>query len=349
MKAEQRKKLERNELADRLSRWWQGSDGGKSSSVLWLSVGVAVLVLILIVAWRYYREAAAKNRAAAWKQLELAASATDLEAIMEAHRGTAVGRMAKTQLARLLLNEGLNQLGSDLQRSKAIENVERARDLYRELAEDARDDDLIRREALLAAGKAEESLVGVSGSAGATRGSLDTALEWYEKAASQFPDSPEGRAAAERAKAIRENRDKIKLFYEELAKRYRLADEPPAKPASPSATPTGTGKSDPGLPLAPPQPTEPAPKDAKPADAGVKDSPMPPLAPPPGATGSDPAKSTEPSPPAEKPNDETKQPTTSPSNDSGKSAPKSDSTPPSPPAKPDSGSEPSGKPKSDIP
>ncbi|MCX7702415.1 MAG: hypothetical protein N2039_16200, partial [Gemmataceae bacterium] len=217
MKAEQRKKLERNELADRLSRWWQGSDGGKSSSVLWLSVGVAVLVLILIVAWRYYREVAAKNRAAAWKQLELAASASDLEAIIEAHRGTAVARMAKAQLARLLLNEGLNQLGSDLQRSKAIENVERARDLYRELAEDARDDDLIRREALLAAGKAEESLVGVPGSGGATRGSLDTALEWYEKAASQFPDSPEGRAAAERAKAIRENRDKIKLFYEAVS------------------------------------------------------------------------------------------------------------------------------------
>lgn len=279
MKAEQRKRLEKNELAERLHRWWQGDDSGKTSSALWLSIAVGVLVLLLIIAWRYYREVSAKNRSAAWKQLELASSVSDLEAIMEAQRGTVVGRAAKVQLARLLLNEGLNQLASDLQRSRAIENVERARDLYRELSEEARDDGTIRREALLSAAKAEETLLAVpkADKTEGVRGSLDQAIEWYEKAASEYPETPEGRAAADRLKKLREHREDVQRFYTELARRFRTSDVPSKSDAGATGTTggVGTGISPPPLP---PLNSEPPPKPEKPATPLESKTP---LAPPP--------------------------------------------------------------------
>jgi tetratricopeptide (TPR) repeat protein len=308
MKAEQRKRLEKNELAERLSRWWQGDDAGRTSSVLWLSVGVGVLFVLLVIAWRYYREHSAKSQAAAWKQLELASSPSDLEALIEAHKGTPVGLTAKFQLARVLLNEGLNQLASDLQRTRAVENLERARDLYRELSQEARGNNRLQREALLSAAKAEEALIGVpnAGNAEGVRGSFDQALEWYDQVASRFPDSPEGRAAGERAKSLRENREKVLSFYAELAKRFRVTDNIPKADGlgGNQGTTGGVGTGTPMVPLTPPLTSEPPPK---PAEKVV------PLSPPPeNFKGSEPKpQATEPSPATgEKPKDVTDRPPT---------------------------------------
>lgn len=318
MKADQRKQPAAPVApSHRLGEWWQNTTDTRKSSTIWVVAAVVVLVIVLIVAWRYFAGESRKGQASVWKQLEQASSVKDLESIVETNRGTDVGRVAKAQLARALLNDGLAKLGSESQRSKAIADVDRARSLYTELAAEARDDAMLRREALLGAAKAEEALVAVpkADNPGESRGSLDRALELYDQTAQQFEKTPQGQEAAERAKVIRENKASIQQFYEDFAKSFIRGDtqlppridgptpelkpkestppEPkpgetkPAEPTTPLAPPPGETKkpdeksADPNKPLVPP-PGESTPKDTKPVDPkpGETKPAPPPVTPP---------------------------------------------------------------------
>jgi hypothetical protein len=296
MKADQRKQLEKNELVDRLTHWWKGTGEARTSQTFWVALGAIVLVAVLYFAWRYYSDTTQKNRAAVWKQIEEATTADELQTIAEANRGTTVGRAAKAQLARLTLNQGLGNLPTDVKRSKAIGDVERARELYRELTTESKGDALLQRESMLASAKAEEALVGIpkSDAPSESRGSLDKALELYEQTAQQFAESPQGKDAAERAKEIRENKQKIQQFYEDLNKHY-VRSESAGSPFEPGGTSSLV-------------PNEPAPKvnDKKPEDKKPAE-PQTPLAPPPGSDKKPEKKpeepGTKPLPPLEKPKD----------------------------------------------
>src|SRR5262249_37165610 len=136
MKAQQRKQLEKNELADRLARWWRGDPDNKSSSstLIWAVLGLVALALILYFAWRYYSESAMRTRSTAWGDVGLAVENSRLEEIAEANRGTEPAWAARAQLARGALQKGLSELGSESLRSSAIANVEKARDTYSQLA-----------------------------------------------------------------------------------------------------------------------------------------------------------------------------------------------------------------------
>src|SRR5262249_43659449 len=99
MKAEQRKQLEQNELAARLSQWWKGASD-KKSSIWWLVLGVAALAVVLYFAWRYYADASYKHRSELWREFDQAAEISQLEQIIDANKGTSIERAAKVQLAR---------------------------------------------------------------------------------------------------------------------------------------------------------------------------------------------------------------------------------------------------------
>src|SRR5262245_61663493 len=270
MKADHRKQLEKNELADRLAHWWKGTGETRSSSTFWVVLGAIVLIAVLFFAWRYYSETQEIKRSTVWKQIEQSTNPEELQGIVEANRGSAVGRAAKAQLARVLLNDGLNNLPTELKRAKAVTDVDRARGLYVELIQESKGDAVLQREATLAAAKAEEALIGIpkADNASESRGNIDKALELYEQASRDFPDTPQGKEAAERAKDIRENKQKIQQFYEDLNKRYTRAEPPP-----PPAVPT----------LKEPVSNEPPPKNpaGKPGDKKPEE-PKTPLAPPPG-------------------------------------------------------------------
>jgi hypothetical protein len=313
MKADHRKQLEKNELAERLHHWWKGTGETRTSSTFWVILGALVLIAVLFFAWKYYNESSLKNRASVWKQIEQANNADELQGIVEANRGTNVGHAAKVALARVLLNEGLNNLPTEQKRITAITSIERARTLYNELIDESKGIALLQRESLLAAAKAEEALVGIpkADNASEYRGNLDRALELYERAAQEHANTPQGKEAAERAKDIRENKQKIQQFYEDLNKRY-VKSEPPPLPTYPPLEPRAgeptpklvPGKgSEPSTPLAPPpggdkdkkledkkpeeQPKLPAPPPDKPKDTKAGDpkpadpKAAPPLAPPP--------------------------------------------------------------------
>jgi hypothetical protein len=294
MKAEQRKHLEQNELAARLSQWWKGS-GQQRSSVWWAVLGVAVLAVVLYFAWRYYSDASFKTRSEQWREFAQAVDAYQLEQILDANKASAAARAAKAQLARGKMQEGLEKLGSDLRRKDGIDQIEIARGLYDELAKEAGNDPVLLRESLLGRAKSEEALVGVTRDSGQPSiGSLDRALELYDDLANKFGESVQGKEAAERAKDIRENKPKVLAFYEELNRRYanvsapKLPDTPLPEQAKPGPTiPTGPNK--PIIPAEPPKLEAPKPEPAKngppikPVEPAKKDAEKPEPIPPPKA------------------------------------------------------------------
>jgi hypothetical protein len=275
MKAEQRKQLEKNELASHLDRLWKGAGDAKSSSTIWVVVGAVIIVGVLVFAWRYYASESQKNRAEVWRQIEQATTEKEFEKIIEENRGTEVARVAKAELARISFSEGgLNKLCSEIQRKDGIVGIQKARDLYDQLVKEAADDKQLLRESMLSRAKAEEALVGIpkEDNPAESRGSLDKALELYQEMAAKFAEAPQGIEAAERAKTIRENKQKIQLFYDELNKRFAKSEFPKFEPPPPPELPFVT----------PPKINDPLPPPPKPVEPPAKTTPMTPLAPPPG-------------------------------------------------------------------
>jgi len=279
MKAEHRKHLEQNELAGRLSRWWKGTEG-KPSTTIWAVLGVIVLAVIIYAAWRYFAGEAFRNTSLQWLEFDQSAANSDLEKLIENAKGSPAALAAKAQLARGKLQEGLNKLGSETNRKEAIVLITSAREIYEQLTKDAKDDATYLREALLSLAKIEESLVAIPKSDHPEEmlGNLDHAQELYQQLADKYPDSVQGKDAADRAKDIRENKQKILAFYQELSKSYGKAPdfripglarpgEPPTKTPTPSTTQPAT--TEPIKPVTP-TPASPAPTTAPKTEPGIK-------------------------------------------------------------------------------
>src|SRR5439155_24748358 len=109
MKAEHRKELQTNVLADRLGKLVQGFREGfkgrptNTSLLIW---GGIALALVLIVGWKIYSSVTTKNRSAEWLQLDEASGPTELRKIAEKDNG-APGRIARFQLARVYMHRGM--------------------------------------------------------------------------------------------------------------------------------------------------------------------------------------------------------------------------------------------------
>jgi tetratricopeptide (TPR) repeat protein len=147
-----------------------------------------------------------------------------LEQIATEERGTVPARAARFQMARELLDKGLQNLYSERsdERATAVDQLERSRDLYEQLARESTDLPVLGQEAAMGAAKIEEALAGVpkADNADETRGTLDRALELYEKLAASNPKTFQTEAAAKRAEELKGKRSQIQQFYTELSKRY---------------------------------------------------------------------------------------------------------------------------------
>jgi hypothetical protein len=207
MKAEHRKELQTNVLADRLGKAIQGIKEGPSRGTM-LFVGVVALAGLLIFVWWYFwstSQAAESARWAAWDGLTNPA-ALDSFAQNKDNQGTTQGRVARFQIARISLLSGLRELGSS--RAAALENIRKAAQTYEALANESSDSPLLLEEALLGAGKANEAL-----------GDLEKAKGYYKKLADTHPDSPFGKDA--RAQLERLEKDGKEV--QELAKEPQAA------------------------------------------------------------------------------------------------------------------------------
>ncbi len=211
MKAEHRKELQTNVLADRLGKAVQGIKEGPSRGTM-LFVGVVALAGLLIFIWWYFwstAQAAESARWAAWDGLTTPA-ALDGFAQNKDNQGTTPGRVARFQIARISLLSGLRELGSS--RAQALENIRKAAQTYEALANESSDSPLLLEEALLGAGKANEAL-----------GDVEKAKGYYKKLADTHPDSPFGKDA----RAQLERLEKDAKDVQDLAK-----EAPPAAKGS---------------------------------------------------------------------------------------------------------------------
>jgi hypothetical protein len=215
MKAEHRRELQTNALADHMGRLLEGvrHKPTSSSTILWIIGGLAMLI-----AGVWYFTSNGNNWSSAWVKLDGQSSLKALEDVAKENPGTMPGRTARFQRARLELEQGFRSLyGSD--RGQAIKSVESARQLYRELAPECRATPILAQEALMGEAKAEEALIGVPQEIGTgTRGDFDRAVQLYRQVAKDFPDTYLGKAAAERASELESNRAAVVKFYDELNK-----------------------------------------------------------------------------------------------------------------------------------
>jgi hypothetical protein len=224
MKAQQRKELHTNALADWLGRFGQTLQTVKEgpSTMVLVVGGVLLAIACGVVGWMWYDRHAKQQTSAENRDLEQAQSREDYKKIADAHSNTPAGRVARLQLARLALNDGLDQLyaSSADDREQARKSLEEAKNYYATLARDFRDAPLLVQESLMGQAKAQESL-----------GDLDGALATYRSLVTQQKDSAIVREAQERVKFLEDpdNRKKLVEFNEKL---NTLAENKPVFPTS---------------------------------------------------------------------------------------------------------------------
>jgi hypothetical protein len=271
MKAEKRKEIETNSLVLAVQRLRKHTSG----RTLYYLIGTVALIIGVILVWNYFAAESRHARDAILLQLASADTPDKLKEGMEAHRGTIYGSLFKLQLARhLLLNEGLPRLGTDSgeTRTRAAAAVEQARTYFLELTGELKEKDepALVQEAWLGAAHAEEALVGLPAADGKSdsRGNVDKAIEYYEKAAAIFPDTEFSKRYKARAEKLTATKDQFvadqKAFYKE-------------REFSPFSTrPTGPGKADTPIPSQPRPDTPIIPPTGPAPDAAKTPEPTPP-------------------------------------------------------------------------
>jgi hypothetical protein len=217
MKAEHRRELNTNALADRMGRLVQGMketpQGG--SAVIWI---VGIVAVVTLVTWFFASGATSWSQY--WIQLDTAKEPADFAKIAEASQGTMPARAARFQVARLQLRDGLRNMYAPERRTLAIQSIEEARRAFTELAAECKGDPLLVQEALLGAAQAEEALIGVplKDDPAKSSGNLDRVLELYHEIADGYPASYFAQVADKRLHELENDKAAVESFYNNLSK-----------------------------------------------------------------------------------------------------------------------------------
>jgi hypothetical protein len=250
MKADHRKELQTNLLADRMGRLVQEIKAGPRSSSAFAWV-IAVLVVVVLAGW-YWAGYQNARQSEEWVRLlndprsEGRDSAAYYGGVARQTPGSLAGRTARFQQARALLNRGLMTFFSPDVHGQAVQDLANAGELYRRLLGECQGNAVLEQEALLAAGKIEETLSGEPDRDNPDKklGSLDRALAFYQRLTGSYPDSYEAKLAQKRIEELNDGatRSRMAEFYAKLAQ-YVKKPEPPVPPISgtqipPPAPPT---------------------------------------------------------------------------------------------------------------
>jgi hypothetical protein len=213
MKAEHRKELATNTLADKIGQVIQSFKEGPSRNATIYGT-VVVVAILLVVVYRWVSANATANDSARWLSWDQITNREELERFVETNQDTEQSRLARFELARLDLFEGLRGLGSQ-SKTDALKRLRDAASRYEKLADESGNTALLTQEALQNAAKARESL-----------GEYDQAKVLYARLARDFPQSLKGKDAGEQVKLL----EKPGPVLEELK---QLATEAPVAPLPP--------------------------------------------------------------------------------------------------------------------
>ena len=247
MQADEQKDLETNSLVESFSSLKSKIDG----RTLYYMLGTVFLIVAGVLLFRYFVKQKTLTRDAIVLEIEAANSRDSLKKIMEDHRGTIFGSIAKIHLARLELNvDGLEKIGTDKleDRNKAASSLENAREHYSALTKELQknEEPALLQEAWVGLARAEEALVGLPTKEGAgdSRGDADKAIEAYLNAGKIFPELELSKSYGTKANQLKENKSKFietqKAFYTIIA--------PPAPPTLPTVKPADPKVTPPVIP-----------------------------------------------------------------------------------------------------
>src|SRR5947208_67337 len=172
MKAEKRKELHSNALADSIGKLVARLKE-KPSQTSYMVWGFVILVAGSIIAWVYFRHERTKANSARWEKLAEATTAEDLNLIIKNNKDTPAGRDARLRLARIRWAEGAPGLFSPSKapppssdgkatlpsgREDAVARLTEASKMFEELAGEYSDVPILAQECYLSAGKIQVSL-----------------------------------------------------------------------------------------------------------------------------------------------------------------------------------------------
>lgn len=207
MKAEHRKELETNVLADRLGRVVTNlKQGPQRGTALYVVLGILVAALVFFSV-RWYRVTEDEN-SVAWLSLEAGEHKSLQENFPQSKPATAV----RFQLAWFLMWEtGIKKLGAD--QKGALESLQEARIRYEELKKEVAGDPVLEPEAMYCLAQIEETMAVQD-----PRKHLENAAEMYQELAKAHPKSAYGQLAEKRAEILNDEtkRAEVARLYQDL-------------------------------------------------------------------------------------------------------------------------------------
>jgi hypothetical protein len=219
MKAEQRKELETNALADRMGHLVQRMKTQPRRATAYYVVGGLLLVIAVVVVWRWYQMNRQTN-SERWEMLNSSVGQR-LEYLAQKEPATNQGKAARFQMAwAYYWDFGLKRLGIGDGGRSGMMALEEAAKTYEDLAKECSGDKLWEPEALYGLAVIEETKAIVKLDA------LERAKERYTELKTKYPDSARGKLAAEWLNNA-ENKDKyleLQDFYQDLHSKLNIID-----------------------------------------------------------------------------------------------------------------------------
>jgi hypothetical protein len=219
MKAEQRKELETNALADRMGHLMQRMKTQPRRSTIYYVLGAVAIVVVLFVIYRTVATSRQHN-SQNWFMVEQGTD-RDLAQLLKDSRDTNPGKAAQFQVAWYLYwDAGVKRLGVGDGGMSALQRLEEAALEYEKLAKECSGDKLWEPEAMYGLAVIEETKAVVNLDA------LDRAKRLYEDLKAKYPDTARGKLAEEWLTNA-ENKEKyqqLRDFYQDLHTSLNIRD-----------------------------------------------------------------------------------------------------------------------------
>jgi hypothetical protein len=230
MKAEHRKELETNALADRVGRAVQGmKQAPQKRTVLWLVlIGIVVVVAVL-----FYRRAQLRRDENSMEWLEFAeGSSSSIQQLLKQGRESNPSKAVEYELRYMQLRETLRTLATNPKQAlAALDDLEKG---YQELATTCKDDKVLLPEALYSQAVIEETRIIRDDD------KWKAALAAYKDVAVNHKESAFGKLARQRVELLenKDKRDELLNIYRDLRREFvppdRVPDfNPPFSPDNP--------------------------------------------------------------------------------------------------------------------
>jgi hypothetical protein len=212
MKAEHRKELATNTLANTLGQAIQGMKEGPSRGTIVFLVVVGLAIALGFI-WVWVSRTREEADSARWFRWDSLSSPEQLKSFADDKdiQDSLPGKLARFEEARRYLLDGLREFGSS--HTSAVESLKKAAAAYDKLVDECSDRPLLHQQALMGAAKAHESL-----------GEIDQARKFYQQLAQSYSSTLLGREAADqlaRLQTAEQNGD-----LEALRKQYATSSIP---------------------------------------------------------------------------------------------------------------------------